>query len=55
MTLTPRDILSDCSSAFLRSLKDAWKAVGKTRLMTLKLSKQALIRATVELYILLED
>lgn len=60
----PRLILRDCSSAFLLSLKEAWKAVwqgqhigfwerlqgaltGRTKLMTLKLRRQALICVTV--------
>lgn len=46
-TLVPRLILSDWASASVVSLKDQWNAVGSTRLLTLKLNRQALIWVTV--------
>lgn len=39
--------MSDCWSARTVSLNEAWNAVGRTRLITLRLSRQALIWVTV--------
>jgi very-short-patch-repair endonuclease len=43
MTLVPLLTFKTLSSAVVLSEKEAWKAVGKTRLTTLKLRRQALI------------
>jgi len=45
--LVPRLTCRTLSSAVVSLLKEAWKAVGRSKLVTLRASRQALIWVTV--------